>query len=105
MAHRQPRTNTWPADKVERWPIERLIPYAKNVRTHMARKKRPDVRGIAEAIMRRAPQGDVLVLSGSPTLEQRLHLMAARIDRRPIVIVEIVRFGKGNERDGRPNAG
>jgi hypothetical protein len=24
----------WPADKVERWRIERLIPYAKNVRTH-----------------------------------------------------------------------
>jgi ParB-like chromosome segregation protein Spo0J len=23
-----------PADKVERWPIERLIPYAKNARTH-----------------------------------------------------------------------
>jgi hypothetical protein len=24
----------WPADKVERWRIERLIPYAKNARTH-----------------------------------------------------------------------
>jgi DNA modification methylase len=24
----------WPADSVERWPIERLIPYAKNARTH-----------------------------------------------------------------------
>lgn len=24
----------WPADRVERWPIERLIPYAKNARTH-----------------------------------------------------------------------
>src|SRR6202040_1032512 len=24
----------WPADKVERWSIERLIPYAKNARTH-----------------------------------------------------------------------
>ena len=26
----------WPADKVERWPIERLIPYARNARTHSA---------------------------------------------------------------------
>lgn len=26
----------WPADKVERWPIARLIPYAKNARTHSA---------------------------------------------------------------------
>jgi hypothetical protein len=24
----------WPADKVERWQIDRLIPYAKNARTH-----------------------------------------------------------------------
>jgi DNA modification methylase len=26
--------NQWPADKVERWPVERLIPYARNARTH-----------------------------------------------------------------------
>jgi len=26
--------SSWPADKVERWPIERLIPYARNARTH-----------------------------------------------------------------------
>src|SRR4051794_7204833 len=25
---------TWPADKVERWPVDRLIPYARNARTH-----------------------------------------------------------------------
>jgi DNA modification methylase len=25
---------TWPADRVERWPIERLVPYARNARTH-----------------------------------------------------------------------
>jgi hypothetical protein len=24
----------WPADQVERWPIDRLIPYAHNARTH-----------------------------------------------------------------------
>src|SRR5258708_637250 len=28
------RRRPWPADKVERWPIDRLIPYAKNARTH-----------------------------------------------------------------------
>ena len=28
------RKQEWPADKVERWPIERLIPYARNSRTH-----------------------------------------------------------------------
>lgn len=26
--------NDWPADKVERWPIGRLVPYARNARTH-----------------------------------------------------------------------
>jgi ParB-like chromosome segregation protein Spo0J len=25
---------SWPADKIERWPIERLIPYARNARKH-----------------------------------------------------------------------
>src|SRR5882762_994150 len=24
----------WPADRVERWPIERLLPYANNARLH-----------------------------------------------------------------------
>jgi ParB-like chromosome segregation protein Spo0J len=24
----------WPADRIERWPIEKLIPYARNARTH-----------------------------------------------------------------------
>jgi hypothetical protein len=72
----------------------------------VARKQRPDVRGIAEAIMRRAPTGNVLVMSDPPTLEQRLHLMAARIDQRPIIVVTITRFAKeGNERDGPPSAG
>lgn len=27
-------TIAWPADKVERWPIEKLIPYSRNARTH-----------------------------------------------------------------------
>jgi hypothetical protein len=30
----EPTRGAWPADHVERWPIERLIPYAKNSRTH-----------------------------------------------------------------------
>ena len=34
MGQRQPQPNGWPADRVERWPIERLIPYARNARTH-----------------------------------------------------------------------
>lgn len=30
----KPVPAAWPADKVERWPLERLRPYAKNARTH-----------------------------------------------------------------------
>ena len=33
----------WPADKVERWSIDRLIPYAKNARNHTdAQAPEPD---------------------------------------------------------------
>lgn len=28
------KTASWPADKVERWPIDDLLPYAQNSRTH-----------------------------------------------------------------------
>ena len=28
------QTRPWPADRVERWPIEKLIPYANNPRIH-----------------------------------------------------------------------
>jgi DNA modification methylase len=34
VAARQSRSNTWPADKVERWPITKLIPHPRNARTH-----------------------------------------------------------------------
>jgi hypothetical protein len=27
---------TWPADRVERWSLDRLLPYARNARTHSA---------------------------------------------------------------------
>jgi len=30
----RPQRNEWPADKVERWPIKRLVPYARNARMH-----------------------------------------------------------------------
>ena len=71
------------------------------------RKKRPDVRDIAAAIVQRAPKGHVVQLSEPPTLEQRVHLMAARIERRPIVIMGpkclsmdewITRYGSLKER-------
>ena len=34
----------WPADKVQRWSIDRLIPYGKNARTHSDAQDRRDSR-------------------------------------------------------------
>jgi ParB-like chromosome segregation protein Spo0J len=31
---RRPPAPKWPADKVERWPLAKLVPYARNARTH-----------------------------------------------------------------------
>src|SRR5712671_5531786 len=41
-------TRPWPADRVERWPIERLIPYANNPRLH----SEADIDKIADAILK-----------------------------------------------------
>ncbi len=43
----------WPADKVERWPIDRLIPYAKNARTHTVPRLRPSRRASRNGAGRR----------------------------------------------------
>ena len=34
MRAREDREIEWPADQVERWPLTKLIPYARNARTH-----------------------------------------------------------------------
>ena len=39
-------TRPWPADRLERWPIERLIPYANNARLH----SEADIDKLADAI-------------------------------------------------------
>ena len=30
----QSERRPWPADRVERWPLDKLVPYARNARTH-----------------------------------------------------------------------
>jgi hypothetical protein len=37
---------SWPAERIERWPIERLIPYANNARVH----SKADIDKLADAI-------------------------------------------------------
>jgi ParB-like chromosome segregation protein Spo0J len=50
-------TRPWPADQVERWPIERLIPYAANPRLH----SETDIETIAASILRWGWTNPVLV--------------------------------------------
>jgi ParB-like chromosome segregation protein Spo0J len=50
-------TRPWPADQVERWPIERLIPYAANPRLH----SETDIEKIAASILRWGWTNPVLV--------------------------------------------
>jgi sterol desaturase/sphingolipid hydroxylase (fatty acid hydroxylase superfamily) len=53
-------TRPWPADRVEQWPIERLIPYANNPRLHSA----ADVERIAASILKCGWTNPVLVDPG-----------------------------------------
>jgi len=50
-------TRPWPADRVEQWPIERLIPYANNPRLHSA----ADIERIAASILKWGWTNPVLV--------------------------------------------
>src|SRR6516164_5013471 len=50
-------TRPWPAERVEQWPIERLIPYADNPRLHSA----ADIERIAASILKWGWTNPVLV--------------------------------------------
>ena len=50
-------TRPWPAEQVELWPIERLIPYANNPRLHSA----ADLERIAASILKWGWTNPVLV--------------------------------------------
>ena len=68
----------WPADQVERWPIERLIPYAANPRLH----SETDIEKIAASILRWGwtnsvlvdEQGELIVGHGRVAAAARLRL-------------------------------
>jgi hypothetical protein len=58
----------------------------------MRRRARPGAHDLAAEIIRRAASDDgrpryVIRLSKSPTLAERMQLVAARLERRPIVIM------------------
>src|SRR5712671_1278303 len=65
---------TWPADHVERWPIERLIPFARNARTH----SEAQVSQIASSIREWGWTNPVLVGEDGTIIAGHGRILAAR---------------------------
>jgi ParB-like chromosome segregation protein Spo0J len=79
------RRQPWPADKVERWPVEKLIPYAKNARTHSATQ----VDQIAASIREWGWTVPVLVDDDATIIAGHGRVLAARKLRIPEVPVMV----------------
>ena len=72
------RTPKWAADKIESWPLKKLLPYAKNPRTHSAKQVDQIVRAINEYGWTNPvlvdEKGSVLAGHGRILAAQELHL-------------------------------
>ena len=79
------RERPWPADRVERWPIERLIPHAKNARTHSPTQ----VDQIAASIREWGWTTPVLVDDDATIIAGHGRVLAARKLRIPEVPVMV----------------
>ena len=64
----------WPADRVERWPIGRLIPYARNARTH----NEEQIAQIAASIREWGWTNPVLVAEDGTIIAGHGRVLAAR---------------------------
>src|SRR6202022_4381190 len=92
----------WPADKVERWAIDRLIPYAKNARTHTDAQVAAIAAKYAADVSR--PTTELTRTRISPETQQshalgelrrrRLHRAAQRPER---VAIEVMRMARGRQ--------
>jgi hypothetical protein len=67
-------TTSWPADHVERWPTERLIPFARNARTH----SEIQVSQIASSIREWGWTNPVLVAEDGTIIAGHGRVLAAR---------------------------
>src|SRR6187401_3085749 len=79
------RERPWPADKIERWPVERLVPYAKNARTHSPAQ----VDQIAASIREWGWTTPVLVGDDATIIAGHGRVLAARKLRIPEVPVMV----------------
>lgn len=63
-------TASWLADKIEQWPTNKLLPYARNARTHFEEQVMQIADSIAEPLMCRV---NMLEASGRANAQRRLH--------------------------------
>jgi hypothetical protein len=78
---------SWPADQVERWPVDKLVPYARNSRTHSDTQ----VAQIAASIKEWGWTTPVLVSEDGTLIAGHGRVMAARKLGLPEVPVMIAR--------------
>ena len=98
----------WPADKVERWAIDRLIPYAKNARTHSDAQ----IAALAASVKEWGWTTPVLVGEDGGLIAGHARILAARqlgIAEIPVMVAAGSRRGcrhcrrrRGNCRAARP---
>src|SRR3989440_9349865 len=75
---------SWPADRIERWPIERLTPYANNARLH----SEADLDKLAAAIRKWGWTTPVLVdEEGSLLAGQLRFAVAAKLGLKSIPVI------------------
>lgn len=80
-----PNARLWPADRVERWPIDDLLPYARNSRTHSDEQ----VQQLAASIEQFGWTIPVLVAEDGTIIAGHGRVLAARvlgIDEIPVMI-------------------
>lgn len=67
-------TKSWPADKVSRWPIEKLVPYAKNSRVHTPKQ----IAAVAKSIKKFGWTSPILVDETGNMIAGHARVAAAR---------------------------
>src|SRR5215207_9506303 len=85
----------WPADKVERWPVETLIPYARNARTHSDAQ----VAQIAASIREFGWTNPVLVDGDNGVIAGHGRLLAARkLGLASVPVIELAGLSEAQKR-------
>ena len=81
----QPRAAVWPADKIERWPVDDILPYERNARVHSPEQ----IEQIARSIREFGFTMPILVAEGGTIIAGHGRLEAAQklgLDEVPVII-------------------